>query len=50
VKGNTWTAVTNIFKNAWIEAFKGMVDQQIDFQQVLETAQKKNNKDGKERD
>ena len=50
VKGNTWTAVTNIFNNAWIEAFMGMVDQPIDVQQVLETAQKKNNKDGKERD
>jgi len=50
VKSKAWPAVINIFKNAWIEAFKGIVDHQIDFEQVLETAREKNSKDDSEKE
>lgn len=41
VKTKTWPTVTNIFKNAWIKAFKGIVDNDIEFENVQETAKKK---------
>ena len=50
VKGKTWPAVTNIFKNAWIEAFKGIVDHQIDFEEVMETAKEKNKRNDRNKD
>ncbi len=37
-----WPTVTNIFKNAWIKAFKGMVDDDIEFENVQEKAKNKN--------
>ncbi|MGB7395875.1 MAG: DUF748 domain-containing protein [Pricia sp.] len=33
-----WPTVTNIFKNAWIKAFQGIVDDDIDFQDAEEGA------------
>lgn len=41
VKTKTWPTVLNIFKNGWIEAFKNMVDDDIDFKDVQKTANKK---------
>ncbi len=41
VDTETWTTVLNIFKNGWIEAFKNMVDDDIDFSDVQKTAKKK---------
>ncbi|MEE1961071.1 DUF748 domain-containing protein [Allomuricauda taeanensis] len=48
VKTKTWPTVTNIFKNAWIKAFKGIVDNDIEFENVQETAKSK--KDEKKKD
>lgn len=31
----TWPTVLNIFKNGWIQAFKGEVDEEIDFKDAL---------------
>lgn len=31
VESSTWTTILNIFKNAWIQAFSGEVDESIDF-------------------
>ena len=45
VDTNTWTTVLNIFKNGWIEAFKGIVDDDIDFKEVRETAKQEREKD-----
>jgi hypothetical protein len=33
-----WPTVTNIFKNAWIKAFQGIVDDDIDFKDAEEGA------------
>jgi hypothetical protein len=32
VKSGIWATVLNIFKNAWIEAFSGSVDEDIEFE------------------
>ncbi|MCK0161670.1 DUF748 domain-containing protein [Allomuricauda sp. F6463D] len=37
-----WPTITNIFKNAWIQAFKGMVDDDIEFKNVQEKANEQN--------
>lgn len=44
VKTKTWPTVINIFKNGWIEAFKNIVDNDIDYRDVQKTADKKNSK------
>ncbi|MEC7265525.1 MAG: DUF748 domain-containing protein [Bacteroidota bacterium] len=44
VNTKVWPTVFNIFKNGWIKAFKGMVDDDIDFKDVQETANKKSAK------
>lgn len=43
VKTKVWPGILNIFKNGWIQAFKGVVDNDIDF----EDAEKGSKKDDK---
>lgn len=38
VNTKIWPTVTNIFKNAWIKAFQGIVDNDIEFKNVQEKA------------
>ena len=45
VKSKIWPTVTNIFKNAWIKAFKGIVDDDIEFENVQEKANEQSSKD-----
>tara|TARA_R110002020_G_scaffold21009_6_gene71387 strand:+ start:43580 stop:44680 length:1101 start_codon:yes stop_codon:yes gene_type:complete len=42
VQSKLWPTITNIFKNAWIQAFKGVVDGEIDYEQVKKEAQTNN--------
>ena len=44
VDAGTWPTVINIFKNAWIEAFKGEVDDDIDFKDAFQEAKDGANK------
>ncbi|WP_121666362.1 DUF748 domain-containing protein [Mesonia aquimarina] len=44
VKTGIWPTVTNIFKNAWIKAFTGQVDQDIDFKDAFQEDKKKKKK------
>ncbi len=45
LEAGVWPTVFNIFKNGWIQAFKGQVDQEINFEDAL----KNENLTGKER-
>jgi len=45
VRTKMWPTVTNIFKNAWIKAFKGIIDDDIEFKNVQETAKEQSEKD-----
>lgn len=36
VQGKVWPTVFNIFKNAWIQAFQGTIDEKIDFKDAKE--------------
>ena len=49
VNTKTWPTVLNIFKNGWIKAFKGIVDDDINFSDVQQTATKKKKKDKKDK-
>lgn len=40
VNTKIWPTVTNIFKNAWIKAFQGILDDDIEFKNVQEKANK----------
>ncbi|MDH7911827.1 DUF748 domain-containing protein [Winogradskyella sp. SYSU M77433] len=40
VKSNTLTAVVNIFGNAWIKAFKGVIDDDIEFEDAFSNSEK----------
>lgn len=42
-----WPTVTGIFKNAWIQAFKGVVDNDIDFKDATEGADRAQEKENK---
>ncbi|NNE76031.1 MAG: hypothetical protein HKN31_03060, partial [Pricia sp.] len=35
-----WPTITNIFQNAWIKAFEGIIDDDIDFNDAEEGADK----------
>ncbi|MDN3667369.1 DUF748 domain-containing protein [Algibacter miyuki] len=41
VETKVWPSVFNIFKNGWIEAFKGVVDNEIDFEDAEKASEKK---------
>lgn len=40
VESGVWATVFNIFKNAWIEAFKGSVDENIEFEDAKRESKK----------
>jgi hypothetical protein len=40
VESGVWTTVLNIFKNAWIEAFKGSIDADIEFEDAKQESAK----------
>ena len=42
-----WPTVTGIFKNAWVQAFKGVVDDDIDFEDAADEADKAQEKEDK---
>jgi hypothetical protein len=44
VKTKVWPSVFNVFKNGWIEAFKGVVDNDIDFEDAEKASKKENKK------
>ena len=44
VDAGTWPTVINIFGNAWIKAFKGETDDEIDFKDALQKAKTDANK------
>jgi len=44
VNSKVWPTVWNIFKNGWIKAFKGVVDDDISFEDAEKAADKKKNK------
>lgn len=44
VEAGIWPTILNIFKNAWFEAFKGTIDQNIEFEDA-EKADNEQNKD-----
>lgn len=44
VEAGTWPTIINIFGNAWIKAFKGEVDDDIDFKDAFQEAKKDANK------
>ncbi len=44
VNTKIWPTITNIFRNAWIKAFKDMVDHDINFDDAQEEASKSNKK------
>ena len=41
VKTGVWATIGNIFRNAWIEAFKNIVDDDIDFEDAIKGADEK---------
>jgi hypothetical protein len=41
VRSKIWPTIFNIFKNAWIEAFKGTIDEEIEFGEVKKEAKGK---------
>ena len=47
VKTGVWPAVTNIFANAWIKAFKGEVDDEINYKDAFQDAKDEANKEAK---
>ncbi len=40
VQSDIWATIFNIFENAWIQAFKGMTDDSINFEDAQEAAEK----------
>ena len=48
VQAGVWPTVVNIFENAWIKAFQGNVDEDIEFQDAIKEAEMEN-MTGKER-
>lgn len=50
VEAGTWPTVINIFGNAWIKAFKGEVDDDIDFKDAFQEAKKDANKAAEKED
>lgn len=48
VNANIWTTVFSIFQNGWISAFKGQVDQDIDYEDAIKDGNLEK-KSGKER-
>lgn len=40
VQTSVWTTVGNVFKNAWIKAFKGDVDNEIEYKDAFKEAKK----------
>ena len=49
VNAKVWPTVTRIFKNAWIKAYKGVVDDDIDFEDAFQGADKLKEKESKKR-
>ncbi|WP_324026977.1 DUF748 domain-containing protein [Maribacter sp. BPC-D8] len=49
VKTKIWPTVTRIFRNAWIQAYKNVADDDLDYQDATEGADKLNNKKSKEK-
>ncbi|GAA3515657.1 hypothetical protein GCM10022393_32010 [Aquimarina addita] len=41
VKTKIWPSITNIFKNAWIQAFKNVVDDDIEFEDIKSSEKSK---------
>lgn len=44
VKTKVWPSIYNVFKNGWIEAFKGVVDNDINFEDAEKASKKEDNK------
>ncbi len=42
VQSNTWSLIFNIFENAWIQAFKGMTDDSVNFEDAQKAANEEN--------
>ncbi len=47
VKAGVWPTVIHIFQNAWIEAFKRQVDNDVEFRDAFQEAQKESKKEKK---
>jgi len=45
-----WPTITNIFKNAWIQAFKGVVDNDISFEDAEKAADNEQTKEERKQD
>ncbi len=41
VQSNIWATIFNIFENAWFEAFKGMTDDSVNFEDAKEASEKR---------
>jgi len=50
VSAGTWPTVINIFQNAWIQAFKGETDDDINFEDAFKKAKKEANKANEKKD